>query len=162
MRMATDFGRLYAQVGIGPDCTIDAFKQACRRQIANQHPDRGASDDTAAMGIEELIAAYEQAVAFHRQHGRLPGARASAGAASAMGMGSTLGGNASTGTRPPLNPGPRARNVPMADDSGRGKRTALFAWIAILVLLLIGGLWEQSSQTSGGGPIPDDPALDGP
>ena len=74
---ATDFGRLYAELGVGPDCGLAAFKQAYRRRVAGLHPDRPPS--AGNRDPEALVAlnlGYAAALEFHRGHGRLPGAPA--------------------------------------------------------------------------------------
>jgi hypothetical protein len=70
-----DFARLYARLGLPPDCTLEQFKHACRRRIAQLHPDKspGAAPSMPDLPVSELISLYVSAVRFHRRHGRLPG-----------------------------------------------------------------------------------------
>lgn len=77
--MRPDFSRLYAHLDIRPDCTLDEFKRAYRRRIAELHPDKGAQADTPESHalLPDLIVLYVTATRFHRRHGRLPGARPS-------------------------------------------------------------------------------------
>lgn len=81
----TDFLALYQELGLRPDCGIDDFKLAYRRRIAALHPDRQRGDGESARDpLQRLTRQYGAAMAFHRSHGRLPGARmAVRGAASA-------------------------------------------------------------------------------
>lgn len=74
--MRPDFSRLYAQLDIRPDCTLEEFKHAYRRRIAELHPDKGAHADTPESHalLPDLIVLYVTATRFHRRHGRLPGA----------------------------------------------------------------------------------------
>lgn len=74
--MPPDFSRLYRDLGLQPDCSLDAFRRAYRVLVSRQHPDRPAvrSDGAGALALSELIALHDQALQFHRQHGRLPGA----------------------------------------------------------------------------------------
>lgn len=77
--MATDhpdFALFYARLGLPPDCTLEQFKHACRRRIAELHPDKSPQGPAASapdLPISELISLYVTAVRFHRRHGRLPG-----------------------------------------------------------------------------------------
>ena len=77
--MTTDFAQLYLQLGIRNDCSLEEFKQACRRRIRQQHPDRPDGEvrwNAAQLPLTELLALYAKALRFHRRHGRLPGAAA--------------------------------------------------------------------------------------
>lgn len=88
--MTTDFAQLYLLLGIRNDCTLEEFKQACRRRIRQQHPDRLAgtdSPDATQAALPELLALYAKALRFHRRHGRLPGALAPSTVASTTGVG---------------------------------------------------------------------------
>lgn len=72
-----DFVTLYDFLGVRPDCDIVAFKNAYRRRVAELHPDRHPDRWQAprtGFGLQDLTAAYNAALAFQRQHGRLPGA----------------------------------------------------------------------------------------
>lgn len=76
-RMDKDFSRLYALLGLQPDCTLEAFKHSYRRRVAELHPDRqpqNATDSDPDMSLSELTVLYDQALQFHKRHGRLPGA----------------------------------------------------------------------------------------
>lgn len=73
----TDFVDLYARLRLQPDCTLAEFKQAYRRHVAQWHPDRprgGHADALATRRMQRLTRQYAAAMAFHRRHGRLPGA----------------------------------------------------------------------------------------
>lgn len=77
--MDSDFNQLYAQLRLRPDCTLDEFKRAYRRRVAELHPDRrpeeaGQVADSQATALSELTSLYTTATRFHRAHGRLPGA----------------------------------------------------------------------------------------
>ncbi|WP_344759455.1 hypothetical protein [Luteimonas lutimaris] len=79
--MNDDFSRLYAHLGLREDCSLDEFKQACRRRIQDQHPDRlhARTGHRRPAGepqipLVELLPLYAKALRFHRRHGRLPGA----------------------------------------------------------------------------------------
>lgn len=68
----TDFMGLYHDLGIGADCTLDTFRLAYRRRVAELHPDRaggGREEELKALNLR-----YEAVLDFHRLHGRLPGA----------------------------------------------------------------------------------------
>jgi hypothetical protein len=72
----TDFLDMYRTLGLRPGCELVALKQAYRRHVARLHPDRkmGAPvDPVAAERLQRLIAQYDAAMEFQREHGRLPG-----------------------------------------------------------------------------------------
>lgn len=72
-----DFLVLYKILGLNADCELDEFKLAYRRRVAVLHPDRrldGTNVEIAAERLQQLMALYASAMAFQRQHGRLPGA----------------------------------------------------------------------------------------
>ncbi|NDK38762.1 hypothetical protein DT603_07895 [Pseudoxanthomonas gei] len=74
--MTSDFAQLYLQLGIRNDCSLEEFKQACRRRIRQQHPDRNedsGSPEATQAALAELLGLYAKALRFHRRHGRLPG-----------------------------------------------------------------------------------------
>ncbi len=75
--MRPDFSQLYAQLDLTPACSLDQLKHAYRRRIAELHPDRlnAALPAGDSMPVSELNAIYAAALRFHRQYGRLPGAR---------------------------------------------------------------------------------------
>ncbi len=73
MASDTDFVALYDELGLDPDCTLAQFKQAYRRRVGQLHPDvAGGPGDVAR--LQRLNRLYQAANAFHRRHGRLPGA----------------------------------------------------------------------------------------
>ena len=75
--MTFDYAKLYSQLDVQPDCSLSEFKRACRRQIAQMHPDRSVAAGAFGDGLPltELVKLYRSAVRFHRRHGRLPGAQ---------------------------------------------------------------------------------------
>lgn len=75
--MTPDFSRLYSLLGIQPGCSLEEFKHAYRRRIAELHPDRTNPTDPqarTAVALNDLNSMYDAAMRFHKQHGRLPGA----------------------------------------------------------------------------------------
>lgn len=77
MARETDFIALYDDLGVPPDCALGEFRQAYRRRMAMLHPDRQPDrmpDAHATERLQRLTALYGAAMAFERQHGRLPGA----------------------------------------------------------------------------------------
>lgn len=74
--MAHDFVKLYAELGLQPDCSLDELKLAYRRRVAELHPDRLGPDAISVdshQRLSNLIASYRASLRFHRQYGRLPG-----------------------------------------------------------------------------------------
>ncbi|PZQ14079.1 MAG: hypothetical protein DI564_11005 [Rhodanobacter denitrificans] len=72
----TDFLELYEALGVAPDCSPEAFRQAYRRRVAELHPDRADAGASDLERLQKLNAAYARALDFQRRHGRLPGAPA--------------------------------------------------------------------------------------
>lgn len=74
--MNPDYSHLYRTLGLQPDCSLAAFRQAYRRHVGSQHPDKGSTrrlPDEMSLPLPEVIALYDQAMRFHRRYGRLPG-----------------------------------------------------------------------------------------
>ena len=71
-----DFLDLYRQLRVSPDCGLQEFKQAYRRQVSMLHPDGKLQGyvRTRVQRLQQLNAQYEAAMEFQRLHGRLPGA----------------------------------------------------------------------------------------
>lgn len=73
-----DFSKLYAQLNLRPDCSLEDFKHAYRRQVGNLHPDRRKDARSPpggeGMSLPDLMSLYAMAMQFQREHGRLPGA----------------------------------------------------------------------------------------
>lgn len=125
--MDSDFTQLYSQLALRPDCTLDEFKRAYRRRVAELHPDRSPGSSAASpeggMSLSELTSLYTTATRFHRTHGRLPGAAVSP-----------------RSSRTPPSPSPpsvplRPANANGAGGPERGRR--LHTRLAILAVLLV-------------------------
>ena len=75
--MQSDFEQLYRVLEMPPDCSLDEFQRAYRRRLSAMHPDKGGawpgSDDD--LPLHEFHSLYRRAIAFHAEHGRLPGGR---------------------------------------------------------------------------------------
>ena len=80
MSSEIDFFDMYANLGVEPDCDLEQFKLAYRRCVASMHPDRSGNVQNARIAerLRRTTQQYGKAMAFHRQHGRLPGARPAA------------------------------------------------------------------------------------
>ncbi len=67
--------RLYEELGVRPDQGVARLTERYRQRLRELHPD-GRDDITqvADEGIGWITRSYRDAVAFERQHGRLPGA----------------------------------------------------------------------------------------
>ena len=151
MPITTDFLLLYNELKVNPDCSLDHFKRAYRRRVAELHPDRaqGKASPAAMVRLQALTRLHDEAMRFHDRHGRLPGA------------------NQSAQTGPSDTPLPRARMTPAAEP-----RSALRS-ILIVVSLLIGlaVLWfllpdETADDTTDSGRVsvastaPENPAAE--
>ncbi len=127
--MEPDFSLLYSELKLPPDCSLEEFKCAYRRRIAELHPDKtgGPPSPEAQAALPALISTYDAVNRFHRRHGRMPGAspRSSAG----------------DGHRPAHHPVSRSSTpvqAPTDDDAGRTARPTwqlIILFIALLVLL---------------------------
>lgn len=125
--MTTDFAQLYLQLGIQNDCSLEEFKQACRRRIRQQHPDHRQEDgnwNTAQLPLTELLALYAKALRFHRHHGRLPGSAATGPAFN-------------TGFRP-LAPAPAKPSLVSPPSKQGPRRIALRIPVLILATTVVG------------------------
>jgi hypothetical protein len=78
MPITTDFLLLYAELKEAPDCSLDHFKRAYRRRVAELHPDRvqGTANPAAMVRLQNLTRLHDEAIRFHDRHGRLPGSNA--------------------------------------------------------------------------------------
>jgi curved DNA-binding protein CbpA len=80
MPITTDFLLLYDELKVTPDCSLDHFKRAYRRRVADLHPDRvqGKANPAATSRLQALTRLHDEAMRFHDHHGRLPGANQTA------------------------------------------------------------------------------------
>lgn len=136
MASQTDFFSFYQQLGLDPNCSLAALKNAYRRRIAELHPDRHPerhADPASAARLQELTAAYNAAIGFERRYGRLPGAQHAANART-------------TGTPPTPN-----RPTPQAEPPVRRSGLRRFALVVLILAAIAWLLW--------GRPDADDPGL---
>jgi len=79
--MTPDFSQIYAELGLLPGCSLEEFQHAYRKRLSERHPDRAGNVTMTpdALPLSDLIALHSSAIAFHREHGRLPGGAAPAG-----------------------------------------------------------------------------------
>ncbi len=146
-----DFLRLYEELGLAPDASLDDLKRAYRRRVSELHPDRhlDAADDVsrgAADRLQQLTVMYAAATDFHRQHGRLPGAQ--------------------TIRRPAATPATTPLSTPSR--TSRRDRSRTLAW---LTLLVVAGIWltsrppavdEAATGPVGSTPLPRTPTAGKP
>lgn len=127
----TDFIGLYRELDIGADCDPEAFRLAYRRRVADLHPDR-TGDPAAAEALKSLNLRYAAALAFAREHGRLPGSAPSA-------------------TRAAPRPSPVARSGGMPAPSRPAPATGGLFRVLLLVAVAIGAIWMFLPAGDGGG-----------
>ncbi|HEY5613930.1 MAG TPA: J domain-containing protein [Lysobacter sp.] len=75
--MEPDFSLIYSDLDLPPDCSLEEFKCAYRRRVAELHPDRKVdlpSSPEAEAALTTLIATYVEVNRFHSRYGRMPGA----------------------------------------------------------------------------------------
>lgn len=156
--MSDDFSRLYAQLGLRDGCNLDEFKQACRRRIRDQHPDRlhvvhHRLPDESQIPLVELLPLYAKALRFHRRHGRLPGAPVPATAPAC----SASSPHASVATTPPAMrdaPQSLAARLPSmssglpADQPTRSLRGALLVSLGVVATLALVGNWSEQRPST--------------
>jgi hypothetical protein len=124
MAITTDFLLLYAELKVNPDCSLDHFKRAYRRRVAELHPDRalGKANPAAMARLQNLTRLHDEAMRFHDRHGRLPGSNsASQGAQSG----------------PADTPPPR----PTMKQPAPARSTARSIAIVVLLLAALAALW---------------------
>lgn len=134
--MKPDFSLLYSQLDLPPDCSLEEFRSAYMRRIAELHPDRSGVEPTtveAQATLRELVSTYVAVTRFHRRYGRMPGA--SPRGAGIHSHGSPL----MTATRPAL------QIAATAPDQSERPSKATARLVAIIVTLgLLLALWEMS------------------
>lgn len=75
--MKQDFSLVYSQLDLRPDCSLEEFRSAYMRRIAELHPDRSGREPAtveAQATLRELVSTYVAVTRFHRRYGRMPGA----------------------------------------------------------------------------------------
>jgi hypothetical protein len=80
----TNILRLYEELGVRPEQGVVRLTERYRQRLRELHPDShhagAGSDDSEEDGLGWITRSYREALAFEREHGRLPGAgRRSAG-----------------------------------------------------------------------------------
>jgi hypothetical protein len=130
--MKADFSLLYSELHLPPDCSLEEFKCAYRRRIAELHPDRQGSvapSPEAQATLPALIATYVAVNRFHSRYGRMPGAS----------------------PRPVAGQGPRAASspsrlpvpVPESDDETQSSgHTGRLVLVFVAVLLVLLATWD--------------------
>lgn len=75
--MEPDFSLLFSELNLPADCSLEQFKCAYRRRVAELHPDRkgsGPPSPEAQTVLPALISTYMAVNRFHHRYGRMPGA----------------------------------------------------------------------------------------
>jgi hypothetical protein len=133
--MSPDFSLMYSKLDLPPDCSLEEFRSAYMRRIAELHPDRSgvepASVEAQAM-LRELVSTYVAVTRFHRRYGRMPGASPRGAAHAAMNP-------MMTAVRPALQIAVAAHEKPERES----KATARLVVIIVSLGLLL-ALWEVS------------------
>jgi hypothetical protein len=161
--MKWDLSQLYSQLDLQPDCTLQEFKSAYQRRIAELHPDRGADASTPEVRLllPELIWLYTAATRFHRRHGRLPGTAApprDPGAGSQM-MATALS-PAVASCANSWSAASRSRPPGDADKTPSPRTTAWALLLLVLLLVLTfswGWLSPPTPEESSSAPVRSDP-----
>lgn len=101
----TDFIALYQALGLDPDCSPEAFRQAYRKRVGLLHPDRPGESASSIGELQRLNALYTAAIEFQRRHGRLPGASQAQTMPSSPGPAPAPGPGVAVVSQPRANPG---------------------------------------------------------
>jgi len=146
--MKPDFSLLYSDLGLPPDCTLEQFKVACRRRIAELHPDKTGQDPSsieADPALPALISTYADVSRFHRRYGRMPGAASRTREAGDQ----KPAGDVLIGERPHLIPGKLARaSVPASKDRQRPARPTARLLLAFIALLALLASWDWLTSSA--------------
>lgn len=142
MTTTPDFSKLYAQLKLRPDCSLEEFKHAYRRKVATLHPDRIGAEESGAGGeqiaLADLMSLYGMAIQFQKDHGRLPGA--------------PLPAKTVVNPRPLRDmPPPTASETTDAVEAGtplRGRWLLLAGLLGLLAYLVVSALPNASTDTS--------------
>lgn len=137
-----DFGALYGELGVVPDCSPEEFRHAYRRRVARLHPDQGGSEADARR-LQRLNRLYDDANEFLRTHGRLPGARS----APAGGPGASPGSRDWPAPEPPSFVAEQARG---GREAGSEPQSRYFIWLAVAVVCVL--LWRVLGRPGIGAP----------
>jgi hypothetical protein len=117
--------RLYEELGVHPEEGLARLTERYRQRLRALHPDRGGDEGGAGLGW--LTRSYRDAVAFEREHGRLPGASTGEGVA---------GGTGGHDARPAA--GGTLRRVRLRRGGGGSRWRWLLAGMALGALLFAG------------------------
>lgn len=156
----TDFLDFYRRLGLDPGCSLDELKQAYRRHVAALHPDRQQGrpgGNLAEARLQRLTSQYGAAMAFHRRHGRLPGARGVAAEnarSSVIERGEVADPFAARSSIPFPPQAPREAPARVR----RGSRAKLFLLLGAIALVALGWMMHGASLPSAGGDANDDAA----
>lgn len=134
--MKPDFSLLYSKLDLPPECSLEEFRSAYMRRIAELHPDRSGAEPAtveAQATLRELVSTYVAVTRFHRRYGRMPGAlpRATGGHSHDSPL--------MTATRPALQIAAAAPEKPERPSRATARLVAI-----IVVLGLLLALWEVS------------------
>ena len=138
----TDFLALYHELGLRADCTPQALKLAYRKRVGELHPDRSPHDAATLGALQRVNVLYESAMAFHRRHGRLPGAP-----------------QAVSGAPDTLARSDPHRATPAAPAVARTSSRVLLATLAIAIVALWG--WSGERDSSSAAPAAERGIADG-
>lgn len=136
--MSPDFSLLYSKLDLPPDCSLEEFRSAYMRRIAELHPDRTGTEPAsveAQATLRELVSTYVAVTRFHRRYGRMPGA-------------SPRGGSGNTAINPMMTAmRPALQIAPAAPEKPERPATATARLVAIIVALgMLLAMWEVGQR----------------
>lgn len=154
--MKWDLVQLYSQLDLQPDCTLEEFRRAYWRRIAELHPDKGTDAATSEVRLllPELIWLYATATRFHRRYGRLPGAAPLRD--TGRGQQPKAKNARSCAAGPPTDILPAISVIPASSavDEDPSRRSLVLAVLLLATLLILALAWDWPMPGRRGGSRP--------
>lgn len=148
--MKPDFSLVYSQLDLRPDCSLEEFRSAYMRRIAELHPDRSGREPAtveAQATLRELVSTYVAVTRFHRRYGRMPGASPRVSGNHSSTSASHAGASAPGAHNPMMTAMRPALQIAPANDPVPPERHSTVTLRLIVIIVTLGlllALWEVS------------------